>query len=141
MELLEELRVIFEQRSDHTLERLIVLDFGVLPVGVLFRVLVFLVRRNFLGNLIGDALLHPLRIGEHGRLGGIFEHGHQHFFEPLQGDLALPSSCGFADQRAMPPWLYLMIHSRTMRSLRQKVSQTSWRFMPRSRQRMAASRK
>jgi len=34
-----------------------------------------------------------------GRLGGVFEQRHQHLFKPFQGDLVIPASCGFANER------------------------------------------
>ena len=62
LELLEELRIIFEERGDDTLQCLVVLDLSILPVGVLLRVLILLVGRHLLGDFAGDALLHALRI-------------------------------------------------------------------------------
>ncbi len=39
----------------------------------------------------------------YGRLGRIFQHGYQNFFEPLQGDLASSAACGFTDERVDAP--------------------------------------
>ena len=46
------------------LQCLVVLDAGVLAVGILLRVLVGLVGGNFFRNLVGNAFLHALRISE-----------------------------------------------------------------------------
>ena len=56
LELLEELGVVFEHRCNHPFQGLVVLDLGILPVGVLFRVFVGLIFRDLLWNLTFDAI-------------------------------------------------------------------------------------
>jgi hypothetical protein len=58
------LGIVFEERGDDSFERLVVLDSGVLSVGVLLGVLVSSIGGDFLGDLVGDADLHALGIGE-----------------------------------------------------------------------------
>ena len=55
-ELLEELRVVLHHPDDHPRQRLVVLDPSVLLVGVLLRISIGGVGRDFLRDLIGDQL-------------------------------------------------------------------------------------
>jgi len=64
LELFEELGVVFEHRGDDTFECSVVLDTGVLAIGVLLRVLVGRVRRDLRWDYIHDALLDGFRIVE-----------------------------------------------------------------------------
>ncbi|KUK56519.1 MAG: hypothetical protein XD80_1883, partial [Synergistales bacterium 53_16] len=62
-ELLKELGVILEQRGHHTSEGLVVLDAGVLLVGILAGILVGGVGRDPCRNLLGDQFAHPIGVG------------------------------------------------------------------------------
>src|SRR5262245_43851845 len=55
-ELLEQFRMVGQQFNEHPLQRLVMLDAGVLLVRVLHRILIGLVRRHFGGDLLGNDL-------------------------------------------------------------------------------------
>lgn len=63
MELFEEFGVILEHRRDDPTEGFVVLDLGVLPVGVLFRVFECLILGHFLRYLALDAAQCPGGVG------------------------------------------------------------------------------